>query len=361
MSDSRGPSAVSPPVVLATGLSTGAVARGLGISPMTLRSWDRRYGIGPAAREGGRHRRWTPQNIAVLERMCRLTSSGVPPAEAARAALAGADAAEPVRAAEREATQPRTDQPLGTDQPPRTDQPPGGDTPPSEDRPPRRGPGSRTGLPLGNVRQECRGLARAAVRLDADSIDELLAAAIAEHGLVTAWDSVIMPALRAVGRKWETSGERYIEVEHLMSWHISTALRRLAASPAGRPARVAPALLACVPGEMHTLPLEALAAGLGERGVLVRMFGAAVPAEALEEAVRRTGPAAVVLWAQSRATASRPLAQQIGSIGWGVRGARTRPAMIVAGPGWSGLHLPGTVRPRGLEEAINTVADLCVP
>ncbi|WP_434598769.1 MerR family transcriptional regulator [Streptomyces sp. A5-4] len=342
MSDSRVPPAVSSPVGLAAGLSTGAVARALGISPTTLRSWDRRYGIGPAAHQGGRHRRWTPEDIAVLERMCRLTSSGVPPAEAARAALAGADAAEPARSAERAA-------------PVRPDPPPGAD------RPPRRGPGSRTGLPLGDVRQECRGLARAAVRLDADSIDDLLAAAIAEHGLVTAWDSVIMPALRAVGRKWESSGERYIEVEHLMSWHISTALRRLAVAPAGRPARVAPALLACVPGETHTLPLEALAAGLGERGVLVRMFGGAVPAEALEEAVRRTGPAAVVLWSQSRTTASRPLAQHIGSIGWGIRGARTRPAVLVAGPGWSGPPLPGTLRPRGLEEAIDTVADLCAP
>jgi hypothetical protein len=34
------------------------------------------------------------------------------------------------------------------------------------------------------------------------------------------------------------------------------------------------------------------------------MFGAALPAEALIEAVRRTGPSAVALWAQSRTTAA---------------------------------------------------------
>ncbi|MFE6840707.1 MerR family transcriptional regulator, partial [Streptomyces sp. NPDC057705] len=68
------------------GITTGAVARHLGVSPTTLRSWDQRYGIGPAAHEGGRHRRWTPGDIAMLEEMCRLTASGVPPAEAARAA-----------------------------------------------------------------------------------------------------------------------------------------------------------------------------------------------------------------------------------------------------------------------------------
>ncbi|KOV16261.1 transcriptional regulator, partial [Streptomyces sp. XY511] len=79
----------------AHGLTTGAVARRLGVAPTTLRSWDRRYGIGPAAREDGRHRRWTPEDVAVLHEMCRLTSSGIPPAEAARAALAGPAPAPP--------------------------------------------------------------------------------------------------------------------------------------------------------------------------------------------------------------------------------------------------------------------------
>ncbi|MEJ8641736.1 MerR family transcriptional regulator [Streptomyces sp. MS1.HAVA.3] len=72
----------------AHGMTSGAVARRLGVAPTTLRSWDRRYGIGPAIREHGRHRRWTPADVAVLQEMCRLTASGVPPAEAARAARA---------------------------------------------------------------------------------------------------------------------------------------------------------------------------------------------------------------------------------------------------------------------------------
>ena len=78
------------------GLSTGAVARRLGVAPTTLRSWDRRYGLGPTVREGGRHRRWSPWDIAVLEHMCRLTASGVPPAEAARQARGTTPATPPV-------------------------------------------------------------------------------------------------------------------------------------------------------------------------------------------------------------------------------------------------------------------------
>ncbi|MFD6419440.1 MerR family transcriptional regulator [Streptomyces sp. NPDC060194] len=313
------------------GLTTGAVARRLGVAPTTLRSWDRRYGIGPAAHRGGRHRRWAAADVAVLERMCRLTSAGVPPAEAARTA--------------REEHADLT----AAQQPPAA---------PAVPVAPRRQPGARSALPLGQVRTECRGLARAAVRLDAQTLDDLLAAVITSDGLLVAWEEVIMPALHAVGRKYESSGERYVEVEHLLSWHVSSALRQHRPRPAPA-ADTQAALLACVPGESHTLPLEALAACLAEEGVAVRMFGAALPVEALEEAVRRTGPAAVMLWAQSRTTASRALAQHVGAIEWGVRGARTRPTVLLGGPGWAGPHLAGTYRPASLREALDRVLTLC--
>ncbi|MEU6762419.1 MerR family transcriptional regulator [Streptomyces sp. NPDC046853] len=303
----------------AAGLSTGAVARLLGVAPTTVRSWDQRYGLGPDAHTSGRHRRWTAVDIARLERMCTLTMTGVPPAEAARIALDG--------------TQP----------------PPVPAAAPKRPAPARSRSGA--GLQLGDARRECKGLARASLRLDAPAVDKLLATAIAEHGLVTAWQEVIMPTLQAVGRKWETSGEKYVEVEHFLSWHVSGALRRSTPPiPAGQAADLT--LLACVPGETHTLPLEALAAALAEQGLPVRMFGAAMPTQALVEAVRRTGPAAIGLWAQSRTTASRPLAQHVASMEWGVRGARRHPVVLTLGPGWAGQAVPGLPRPPGLAEAL---------
>lgn len=309
------------------GLTTGTVARRLGVAPTTLRTWDRRYGIGPAHRPGGRHRRWTPEDIAVLEHMCELTSSGVPPADAARTALNGA----PARPVPPHVLPPHVLPPSGTEP---------------------------DGLATDVARQERRGLARAALRLDARTIDDRLAAAIDRYGLLAAWDEVIMPTLHVVGRKWQTSGERYVEVEHLLSWHVSSALRRVAAQPVAKDG-AGIILLACTPGETHTLPLEALAAGLAERGLGVRMFGASVPGEALSAAVRRIGPSAVVLWSQSRNTAGRPLAQHVASIEWGVRGARTHPAVLIAGPGWAGSPLPGTHRPQGLGEAIRMLTGFC--
>lgn len=83
--------------------------------------------------------------------------------------------------------------------------------------------------------------------------------------------------------------------------------------------------------EDHPLPLEALPAALAERGMPVKMFGAALPVEALVEAVRRTGPAAVGLWAQSRTPADRPLAHHVAALEWAVGGARRHPVVPALG------------------------------
>src|SRR4051812_14735472 len=80
--DSGDPAAPSPMLTVA------AVARRLGVAPSTLRTWDRRYDLGPSAHTAGSHRRYGPQDLARLVVMRRLTLEGVPPAEAARIALA---------------------------------------------------------------------------------------------------------------------------------------------------------------------------------------------------------------------------------------------------------------------------------
>ncbi|WP_327169588.1 MerR family transcriptional regulator [Streptomyces subrutilus] len=324
------------------GLSTGAVAQRLGVAATTLRSWERRYAIGPAVRIDGKHRRWLAEDIARLEEMCRLTALGVPPAEAARAA--------------------RT---------------PGGPAGTGPGRPEARAPGGRDALPLGRARAECRGLARAAVRLDAPAVEVLLRGALEEHGCVSAWEEIIAPTLHAVGRKWASAatraqgavpagpaaavsaasaasaGERYIEVEHLLSWLVSCALRSLprSAPRTGFP----PVLLACAPGELHSLPLEALWAGLGERALPVRMFGPAVPADALGEAVRRVAPSLVVVWAQGRPSAPSDIVTAVEGTERGLRGARTRSTLLVAGPGWSAVPDAGSRRLTGLGSGLDLI------
>ncbi|MFB8167092.1 MerR family transcriptional regulator [Kitasatospora purpeofusca] len=329
------------------GLPTGGVARRLGVSPTTVRSWERRYGIGPADRRAGHHRRWSPQDIAVLEAMCRLTARGVPPGEAARAALARREA----------------DSIIGPDDSIRPDEDTGpDDTGPDDSAAPDEGaagraPGGGRTLRVGAVSPECRGLARAAVRLDAPEVTGILRGAVERLGVVDAWTEVMMPALQAVGRKWAVDGEHYVEVEHLLSWHVSSVLRGVAVE-AVRVRPVRPVLLAATPGEQHTLPLEATAAALTERGLPFRMLGAAVPPRALLDAVHRLGPGAVMIWSQDRQTADRGLVRQVSAGVWGPRGSRGRATVVAAGPGWGRTGSPDeAVTPRTLARAVDLLEE----
>ncbi|GAB3160358.1 hypothetical protein GCM10027059_08180 [Myceligenerans halotolerans] len=72
-------------------MAVAAVAKRLGVAPATLRTWDRRYGLGPSGRTAGSHRRYTPGDVARLLVMRRLTLEGHAPGDAARAAIEASD------------------------------------------------------------------------------------------------------------------------------------------------------------------------------------------------------------------------------------------------------------------------------
>ena len=57
-------------------LTVAAVARRLGVAPATLRTWDRRYGIGPSGHAPGRHRRYSPEDMGRLELMQPRAGAG---------------------------------------------------------------------------------------------------------------------------------------------------------------------------------------------------------------------------------------------------------------------------------------------
>lgn len=66
-------------------LTVTVAAEQLGISASTLRSWDRRYGLGPSGHQSGSKRRYRGEDIARLERMVELIQAGMPTKDAARA------------------------------------------------------------------------------------------------------------------------------------------------------------------------------------------------------------------------------------------------------------------------------------
>ena len=52
-------------------LTVSGAARRLGIAPATLRTWDRRYGIGPTEHARGRHRRYSADDMSMVRSLVR--------------------------------------------------------------------------------------------------------------------------------------------------------------------------------------------------------------------------------------------------------------------------------------------------
>lgn len=323
-------------------LTAGAVARRLGVAVTTLRTWHQRYGLGPSRHVPGHHRRYTPEDMDRLQVMRRLTAQGVPPAEAAAWAR-------------------RVPVPIDV---PAAGLSGSGDQPPQRTRIDAVWPevtgrltvttrdGGGNAIRTGRAGPAARGLARAAMRLDAPALRDILEMAVVSQGVVATWEEVIMPVLIGIGDRYEAT-KRFIEVEHLMSRGVTEVLSSVPRPPSIHDPRV---LLAAADEEQHTLPLEALAAALAEKGVPSRLLGARVPPQALIDAVARTGPAAVVLWSQLPGTGNASQWEQLLTSGHAplLAGA--------AGPGWPVEGLPeGVVRLRSLAEGVQLISAAVAP
>lgn len=345
-------------------LTAGAVARRLGVAVTTLRTWHQRYGLGPSHHVPGQHRRYTPEDMARLQVMRRLTAQGVAPAEAAawarRVPVPIDIAAPPAPLPDVFAVHPPT-APEPAEAPP--------EAPPSAAAEPRSGPvntvdvvwpdrllaardGGGNAIRTGRAGPAARGLARAAMRLDAPALREILETSVADRGVVAAWEEVITPVLIGIGERYATT-QRFIEVEHLISRSITEVLGSVTRRPGPHSPRV---LLAAADEEQHTLPLEALAAALAQAGVPSLLLGARVPPQALSDAIARTGPAAVVLWSHIPSTGGP---EQWVSVLTGPH----RPLLAAAaGPGWLRHELPEDVTPlRDLAEAVRLVSIAAAP
>ncbi|MET8649609.1 MerR family transcriptional regulator [Nocardia aurea] len=298
----------SAPVSDAAGYTVRAVAERLGIPTATLRSWNRRYDIGPPQDRPGKHRLYSERDIALLGQMVALIRDGATPAGAAASV---------------------------------------------------RGP-----LP---VRGDRITLLDAAFALDATAVSGLLAVHVRDYGVIATWDELCRPAFADIITR-QDDGEGCIDVEHLLSWCITSIMHRTNPPPEKKaapstavsdravshtavsdPAAAPSVLLACTSGETHALPLEVLRAALAERGVGARMLGADVPTTALTDAIaRHDDPASVVLWSQQESTALTSAVRACANAG-----AR----IFVGGPGWEEVILPETVhRVRSLTDAVNLLA-----
>lgn len=225
--------------------TAGQVARHLRIAESTLRTWHRRYGVGPHNPQPGRYRRYTADDVARLKRMRDLIGNGMLPS----------DAAKTVEATVREG---------------------------------------------GTAAEDLQLLVASARALDSGRCTWIVEQAVGRRGVVETWERLCRAALLAVDADQREEPD-CVDVEHCLSMAILMALHRVPRS-AGRADR-RPVLLACTEFELHSLPLEALSAALAERELPVRMLGAVTPGASLARAVRTVRPVAVMLWSHQPETA----------------------------------------------------------
>lgn len=282
------------------GVTVAEVAHRLGVAPATLRTWDRRYGLGPSSHEAGEHRRYTEEDLARLAAMRRLVVSGVPAQQAAQLAKSASVS---------------LDDPLP--------------------------------LPKFQDREDVvAAIVRALDGIDSAFVEALIRREILSCGIIQTWNEILVPALVLIGKRWEETGSG-IEVEHLFS-EIVKRIMRDCSNEIESPRNPKPVLLASIGDEHHCLAIHALAAALAEENIATHFLGARTPVEALADMVRKTHPPVVFLWAQLRKNADYSAMSALPAL-------RPAPRLILGGPGWQPDKVVGATVVENLHEACELV------
>jgi len=276
--------------------TVAAVARRLGVAPATLRTWDRRYGLGPTSHNAGEHRKYSEADLAKLTIMRRLIVAGMAPADAAVKACA------------------------------------------------YKGKISiaKTCAPIEERADIVKKLLAAANGFDQETLREEIRFQLSKNGVARTWEDLLVPVLVEVGALWASTGAG-IEVEHLLTEIIILTLNEHSSGQKNSNLS-RPVVLACVGEESHSLAIKALAAALAESGIPTMFLGARTPQQALNEIVRKSAPPAIFLWAQLEKNAKAEFVTEIPAI-------RPSPRIILGGPGWSEQTYANAVFAQGLEHA----------
>ncbi len=261
-------------------LRIGELSRRVGVSPGTLRAWERRYGLFDPLRTESGYRLYSAEDEARVRKLTHLCDQGVATAEAARLAredphlmgetghgTVSAEHAAPSQAGARVAGRAAS-----------SDEGAGASAP------------APLRIPVGPDRVE--ELAAAFVALDEFEAHAILDEAAAEMTLAAFLEGLVLPFLRDVGSRWQR-GEATPAQEHFASNLIRGHLFAMGRGwgSGGGPL----AVLACPSGERHDLGLVSFGLLLRERGWRIAYFGQDTPAFTLAGTVDSLAPDAVVV------------------------------------------------------------------
>ncbi len=166
---------------------------------------------------------------------------------------------------------------------------------------------------------------------DEHHAEQILSLAFAQFPIETVLSAVILPALKQVGELWY-EGEATVQQEHFISEIAITKIQTLI-SAAPNPVHSQRILVACPPGEQHTIVLLVFTLMLRHRGWDVVYLGANVPLDRLNNLIEDIKPDLAVLNASRLSTAAELL--------------RTLNLLLehripAAFGGWIFTHIPGS-------------------
>lgn len=241
--------------------SVGAVSRRLGVAASTLRTWERRYGIGPSHRTQGGHRRYVESDIDRVEFVRRLVSRGVSAQDAARVAEG---------MTHEELADALTE---------------GAPTVSSPDR-----------------ADVLEATLAATIAGDGRRLQDLISTLLEQQGLADAWGEVFAPLLSRIAMEC-SAGSLELEAERMATEILLHEMRRVRAR--GTHVKHPQVLLISAVDDEVCMPLVGLGAALVDADVTTRTLGAEVGPDDIAAVVQELRPQ-VLLWWEQPAAAEGP-------------------------------------------------------
>ena len=231
----------------------GELSRRTGVNPELLRAWERRYRLLRPRRTSGGTRMYASTDEARVRLMRRYLDDGLPPAQAAEMVTATRLSVRP-------------------------------------------GQATRS-IPPAEVAEAHAEMHASLDRFDETSAQRALERLFGTYSASIVVRDVMMPYLREVGQRW-AKGHVSVAQEHFATNFMHA---RLLAFARGWDRGLGPrALLACAPGEQHTVGLIGFGVALHQHGWRITYLGADTTVAMVEEAAAHVSPDLVVFCAVMR-------------------------------------------------------------
>lgn len=219
------------------------------VNPITLRAWERRYGLLEPVRKASGHRLYTHEHIDLITRVVGLLDRGMRIGQVKAQLEAEANA--------------------------------------------RLATSTENVVVNDTWRRYGERMIAAIIQFNEAGLEETYGSALSMYPMDEVTEKLLMPLLQELGRRWE-KGEGSIAEEHFFGFYIRN---KLGARFHHRPkTKTGPKiLLSCLPGDRHETGLLLFALAASSAGYQTILLGTDMPIEDLPAVATKTGCQAIIL------------------------------------------------------------------